>query len=157
MAIVNQYKFLGNTLTTDVEQTLLTPAIASSGSVETVIIKSFRVTNSTGNTPTITITNGSTKIVDTQTLAANTSVEILTLPLVVESGVALKVKMSSSDSTDIAVSYLNISQEVTDIMDTIKHNGKDIPVLNAKVTTTIKHKETGVIYKDDEEWKRTWN
>ena len=39
-------------------------------------------------------------------------------------------------------------------MDTIKHNGKDLPVLNAKVTTTIKHKETGVIYKDDEEWKR---
>ena len=38
-------------------------------------------------------------------------------------------------------------------MDTIKHNGKDIPVLNAKVTTTIKHKETGVIYKDDQEWK----
>ena len=38
-------------------------------------------------------------------------------------------------------------------MDTIKHNGKDIPVLNAKVTTTIKHKETGVIYKDEEEWK----
>ncbi len=39
-------------------------------------------------------------------------------------------------------------------METIKHNGKDIPVLNARVTTTIKHKETGVIYKDDEEWKR---
>ena len=39
-------------------------------------------------------------------------------------------------------------------MDTIKHNGKDIPVLNARVTTTIKHKETGIVYKDDEEWKR---
>ena len=38
-------------------------------------------------------------------------------------------------------------------MDTIKHNGKDIPVLKAKGTTTIKHKETGVIYKEDEEWK----
>ena len=38
-------------------------------------------------------------------------------------------------------------------METIKHNGKDIPVLNAKVTATIKHKETGVIYKDDEEWR----
>ena len=38
-------------------------------------------------------------------------------------------------------------------MDTIKHNGKDLPVLNAKVTTTIKHKETCVVYKDDEEWK----
>ena len=112
MAIVNQYKFLGNTLTTDVEQTILTPAVASSGSVETVIIKSFRVTNTTGNTPTITITNGTTKIVDTQTLAANTSVEILTLPLIVESGVALKVKMSSADSVDIGVSYLNINQEV---------------------------------------------
>ena len=39
-------------------------------------------------------------------------------------------------------------------MNTIKHNGKDIPVLNAMVTTTIKHKESGIIYKDDEEWKR---
>ena len=113
MATVNQYKFLGTTIATAVEQTILTPAVASAGSVETVIIKSFRVTNTTSNTPTITITNGTTKIVDTQTLTANTSIEILTLPLVVESGIALKVKMSSADSTDIAVSYLNISQEVT--------------------------------------------
>ena len=113
MATVNQYKFLGSTIATDVEQTLLTPAVASAGSVETVVIKSFRVTNTTGNTPTITITNGSTKIVDTQTLAANTSVEILTLPLILESGVALKVTISSSDSIDIGLSYLNISQEVT--------------------------------------------
>ena len=113
MAIVNQYKFLGTNLATDVEQAILTPAVASSGSVETVIIKSFRVTNTTSNTPTITITNGTTKIVDTQTLVANTSIEILTLPLIVESGVALKVKMSSSDSIDIGLSYLNISQEVT--------------------------------------------
>ena len=109
----NQYKFLGTNLTTDVEQTVLTPSLAGAGAVETVIIKSFRVTNTTANTPTITITNGSTEIVDTQTLSANTSVEILTAPLVVQSGVALKVKMSSSDSTDIGVSYLNISQEVT--------------------------------------------
>ena len=113
MATVNQYKFLGTTIATAVEQTILTPAVASAGSVETVVIKSFRVTNTTSNTPTITITNGSTKLVDTQALVANTSIEILTLPLVVESGVALKVKMSSADSTDIAVSYLNISQEVT--------------------------------------------
>ena len=113
MATVNQYKFLGTTIATDVEQTILTPAVASAGSVETVVIKSFRVTNTTGNAPTITITNGSTKIVDTQTLTANTSVEILTLPLIVESGVALKVTISSSDSIDIGVSYLNISQEVT--------------------------------------------
>ena len=113
MATVNQYKFLGTNIATIVEQTILTPAVASAGSVETVIIKSFRVTNTTANTPTVTITNGSTKIVDTQTLVANASVEILSLPLILESGVALKVKMSSSDSTDIGVSYLNISQEVT--------------------------------------------
>ena len=82
------------------------------GAVETVIIKSFRVTNNTGNTPTITIKNGAIKIVNAQTLSANASTEILTLPLILESGVALKVTMSSSDSVDIGISYLNINQEV---------------------------------------------
>jgi|TARA_R110002167_G_scaffold363912_2_gene584938 Flp pilus assembly protein TadG len=110
---VNQYKFLGTNIATSVEQTVLTPSQAGAGSVETVIIKSFRVTNTTGNTPTITITNGTTKIVNLQALVANSSIEILTLPLIVESGVALKVKMSSADSIDIGISYLNITQEVT--------------------------------------------
>ena len=32
-------------------------------------------------------------------------------------------------------------------------NGKDIPVIAAKVITTIKNKKTGAIYKDEEEWK----
>ena len=32
-------------------------------------------------------------------------------------------------------------------------NGKDVPVVDAKVITTIKNKKTGVIYKDEEEWK----
>jgi len=32
-------------------------------------------------------------------------------------------------------------------------NGKDIPVVSAKVTTTIKNKKTGAIYKDEDEWK----
>ena len=36
---------------------------------------------------------------------------------------------------------------------TVKFNGKDIPVIDAKVITTIKNKKTGVIYKDEEEWK----
>ena len=65
---VNQYKFLGTNIATSVEQTVLTPSQAGAGSVETVIIKSFRVTNTTGNTPTITITNGTTKIVNLQAL-----------------------------------------------------------------------------------------
>ena len=35
----------------------------------------------------------------------------------------------------------------------VKVNGKDIPVVNAKVITTIKNKKTGAVYKDEEEWK----
>ena len=34
-------------------------------------------------------------------------------------------------------------------MQTIKHNGKDVPVVEADVKVTIKKKETGVVYKDD--------
>ena len=34
-----------------------------------------------------------------------------------------------------------------------KLNGKDTPVIQAKVTTTIKNKQTGAVYKTDEEWK----
>ena len=36
---------------------------------------------------------------------------------------------------------------------TEKLNGKDIPVVNAKVITTIKNKKTGAVYKDEDEWK----
>ena len=35
----------------------------------------------------------------------------------------------------------------------IKMNGKDVPVVQAKVTTTIKNKKTGVVYSTEEEWK----
>ena len=38
-------------------------------------------------------------------------------------------------------------------MNTIKHNGKDIPVVEAKTKTIIKDKDTGIIYKADDEWK----
>tara|TARA_R100001594_G_scaffold139636_1_gene184205 strand:- start:1156 stop:1497 length:342 start_codon:yes stop_codon:yes gene_type:complete len=110
---INQYKFYGVTLTTTDETTLLTPSAAGAGAVETFIIKSFRVTNNTGNTPTITITNNGINIVKTQTLSANASTEILTLPLIVESNTSIKVTMSSSDSVSIGISYLNITQEVT--------------------------------------------
>jgi len=34
-----------------------------------------------------------------------------------------------------------------------KPNGKDMPVIQAKVITTIKNKKTGVIYKTEDEWK----
>ena len=78
---------------------------------ETYVIRSFRVTNNTGNTPTITIKNNAFNIVNAQTLSASASTEILTLPLVVEGGKLLKVTMSSTDSVTIGISYLNIKKE----------------------------------------------
>ena len=38
-------------------------------------------------------------------------------------------------------------------MNMVKVNGKDVPLIKAKVTTTIKHKETGATYKNEEERK----
>ena len=32
-------------------------------------------------------------------------------------------------------------------------NGKEVPLLQAKGKTTIKNKESGVVYKDEQEWK----
>ena len=53
MAVINEYKFYGVTITTATSANLLSPAIN-----ETVIIKSLHVTNkSASNTPTITIKN----------------------------------------------------------------------------------------------------
>ena len=113
MAVVNQYLFYGVTLTTTDETTMFDPADTLPLISETYIIKSFRVTNNTGNTPTITIKNNTFNIVNTQTLVANASTEILTLPLVVEGSKLLKVTMSSGDSTTIGITYLNIKKEVT--------------------------------------------
>jgi len=113
MAVINEYRFYGVTLTTTDETTMFDPANTLPLISETYIIKSFRVTNNTGNTPTITIKNNTFNIVNAQTLVANASTEILTLPLVVEGSKLLKVTMSSGDSTTIGITYLNIKKEVT--------------------------------------------
>ena len=108
--MANNYKFIGVALATTDETALLTAA-----STETIIIRSIRVTNNTANTPTVSMdlsdNSASTEytILKTQTLAANTAVEILTVPLVLEASDALKATMSSSDSTHIGISYLVIT------------------------------------------------
>jgi len=38
-------------------------------------------------------------------------------------------------------------------MDTVKVNGKEIPLVYAKTKTIIKHKKTGEQYSTEEEWK----
>ena len=38
-------------------------------------------------------------------------------------------------------------------MDTIKVDGKEVPLIYAKTKTIIKHKKTGEHYSTEEEWK----
>ena len=40
-----------------------------------------------------------------------------------------------------------------DKSETVTIGGKTIPVLQATSITTIKHRETGAVYKDETEWK----
>ena len=108
--MANNYKFTGVALATTDETALLTAAADT-----TVVIKSIRVTNNTSNTPTISLDLSDDSasveytILKTQTLAANTAVEILSVPLVLEASDALKATISSSDSIHIGISYLVIT------------------------------------------------
>ena len=108
--MANSYKFKGVALATGSETALLTAA-----SDETIIIKSILVTNNTSNTPTLSLdvldSSASTEytILKTQTLAANTAVEILSVPLVLEPSDALKATVSSSDSVHFGISYMSIT------------------------------------------------
>ena len=121
MAVINQYRMYGVTSTaaegpikffgTDPTTSVQLPLIN-----ETYIIKSLHVTNKSGsNTPTITITNNGFQVINTQTLTAATSVEILTNPMVVEGNTVLSYTTvgTVSDGIDITLSYLNIKKEVT--------------------------------------------
>ena len=112
MAVVNIYNFYGKSTTSaDSNVALLSPAVN-----ETFIIKSIRVTNKSGaNTPTISITNNAFFITHTQTLAVNTSVELISLPLIVVGGTILKYSTAGTmtNGVDIGISYLNINKEVT--------------------------------------------
>ena len=112
MAIVNQYKFYGKTTTAAESVDMLEPGVN-----ETIIVRSIRVTNKSGsNTPTVTIKNNNFEIVNTQQLATATSVEILSLPLIVEGGTKLSYTTAGtvSDGVVFGISYLNILKERTD-------------------------------------------
>ena len=108
--MANSYKFKGVALATTDETALLTAA-----SDETIIIRSIRVTNNTSNTPTISIdisdNSASTEytILKTQTLSANTGVELIKVPLVLEASDAIKATISSSDSIHFGISYMSVT------------------------------------------------
>ena len=110
MAVVNQYKFVG--IDNNTTGSALTPLGASIPAVnETIVIKSILVT--AAGTPTVTVTNNSITAIKSAALTANVTTELLTQPLIVEGGKTFTVQASSSDSFDVAISYLNIKKEVT--------------------------------------------
>ena len=110
MAVVNQYKFVG--IDNSTSGSALTPLGVGVPAVnETIVIKSILVTSA--GTPTVTIINNSITAIKSAQLTANTTTELLTQPLIVEGGKTFTVQASTSDSFDVAISYLNIKKEVT--------------------------------------------
>ena len=122
MGVVNEYKMFGVTSTSAEGPikffgTTLVSGVATQNPLvnQTYIVKSLHVTNKSGsNTPTITITNNGFQVINTETLVAATSVEILSNPMVVEGGTVLSYTTAGTvtDGVDITISYLNINKGV---------------------------------------------
>ena len=111
MAVVNQYKFKG--IENSTSGSALTPLGAGNPLVnETVVIKSLLVTSA--GTPVVTVTNNSITAIKSAALTANVTTELLSQPLIVEGGTPFTVQSSTTDSFDVAVSYLNIKKEKID-------------------------------------------
>ena len=110
MAVVNQYKFVG--IDNSTSGSALSPLGSGIPAVnETIVIKSILVTSA--GTPSVTIINNSITALKSAPLTANQTKELLTQPLIVEGGKTFTVQSSTTDSFDIAISYLNIKKEVT--------------------------------------------
>ena len=108
--MANQFKFVG--IDNSITGGALTPFGTGNPLVsETYVIKSLLVT--AAGTPTVTVTNNSITAIKSAALTANVTKELLTQPLIVEGGNTLTVQSSSTDSFDVAVSYLNIKKEIT--------------------------------------------
>ena len=108
--MANQYKFAG--IDNNTTGSALSPLGSGNPLVsETYVIKSILVTSA--GTPSVTVTNNSITAIKSAALTANVTTELLTQPLVVEGGNSFTVQSSTSDSFDVAISYLNIKKEVT--------------------------------------------
>ena len=110
MAVVNQYKFAG--IDNDTTGNALIPLGSGNPLIsETYVIKSILVTSA--GTPSVTITNNSITAIKSTALTANVTTELLTQPLIIEGGTSFTIQSSTTDSFDVAISYLNIKKEVT--------------------------------------------
>ena len=110
MAVVNQYKFVG--VDDSTSGSALTPFGTGNTLVnETYLIKSILVT--AAGTPSVTIINNSITAIKSVPLTANQTKELLTQPLIIEGGKTFTIQSSTTDSFDVAISYLNIKKELT--------------------------------------------
>ena len=108
--MANQFKFVG--IDNSTSGGALTPFGTGNPLVsETYVIKSILVTSA--GTPSVTVTNNSITAIKSAALTANVTTELLTQPLVIEGGDSFTVLSSTTDSFDVAISYLNIKKEVT--------------------------------------------
>jgi|TARA_R110002012_G_C11411126_1_gene587042 hypothetical protein len=106
--MANNYKNAKVDLTTTDVTTLYTAASAVTG-----IFKSVLVSNDSASADTITatITNGSDvfSLFKVKAVAANTTIELLTQPLVVQETEILKVTAATANRLHVVASYLEIS------------------------------------------------
>ena len=105
----NSYKNAKVDLITDTATVLYTTPGAT-----TALVKSILVSEDTGNadTITVTITDASAAVFSlfkVTAIAANTTVELLTEPLVVEENEVLKVTAATADRLHVVASILEIS------------------------------------------------
>ena len=108
--MANQFNFAG--IDDSTSGSALSPLGSSNPLVsETYVIKSILVTSA--GTPTVTVANNSITAIKSAALTANVTTELLTNPLVVEGGKTFTIQASTTDSFDVAISYLNIKKEVT--------------------------------------------
>jgi|TARA_R100001129_G_scaffold86698_2_gene58970 hypothetical protein len=107
--VANQYKNAKVDLTATTATTLYTCPTAT-----TAIIKSILVSEDSGNADTITVTitdsaSAVFSVFKTKAVGANTTVELLTAPLVIEESEIVKVTAATADRLHVVASLLEVS------------------------------------------------
>tara|TARA_R100001082_G_scaffold1756_1_gene1586 strand:- start:2442 stop:2765 length:324 start_codon:yes stop_codon:yes gene_type:complete len=107
--MAHNYKNAKVDLTATTATTLYTCPTAT-----TAIVKSILVSEDSGNADTITVTLTDTasavfSLFKTKAVSANTTVELLTAPLVVEESEVLKVTAATANRLHVTASFLEVS------------------------------------------------
>ena len=94
----------------DLTNTDLTSVITTANK-STVIIKSMIASEDAGSTPSLTLVNGSNifNLYKDKAFTSKQTLELLTQPLVLNSGEILKAQSSAGNQLHIVVSYLEIT------------------------------------------------